>query len=58
MNEQENFKKRDIHQSTDDNKDLTNSVKADEEVKNEELKDKVVSKEKETESKAKIAVVK
>ena len=58
LNEQENFKKARYSSNTDDNKDLTNSVKADEEVKNEELKDKVVSKEKETESKAKIAVVK
>ena len=58
LNEQENFKKARYSSNTDDNKDLTNSVKADEELKNEELKDKVVSKEKETESKAKIAVVK
>ena len=58
LNEQENFKKARYSSNTDDNKDLTNSVKADEEVKNEELKDNVVSKEKETESKAKIAVVK
>ena len=58
LNEQENFKKARYSSNTDDNKDLTNSVKADEEVKNEELKDKVVSKEKENESKAKIAVVK
>ena len=58
LNEQENFKKARYSSNTDDNKDLTNSVKADEEVKNEELKDKVLSKEKETESKAKIAVVK
>ena len=58
LNEQENFKKTRYSSNVDDNKDLVNSDKADEDVKNDEFKNKVASKEEEAESKAKIAVVK
>ncbi len=58
LNEQENFKKARYSSNVDDNKDLVNSDKADEDVKNDEFKNKVASKEEEAESKAKIAVVK
>ena len=56
LNDQESFKKARYSVSTEDNKDLTDNNKIDQTAKEEETKNKVVSKKEETE--VKVAAIK